>query len=99
MCGSVWPSLRNLRLVPLDVRGNGNYKIRLRGQRLAVLVLFGLRGGDNPHIAVVIAAEFALRIRTVDIGRKQALVVEAAYKFFVVVTEYRIEFFDRPGDS
>src|ERR1035438_10459492 len=64
------PSLADLRLVPLHVHRNGHHEIRLATQGLAIGAFFGLRSGHHPNVAVIIAHEFTLGIRSVP-GRPE----------------------------
>src|ERR1039458_2737726 len=54
-------------------------------------------GGDYPHVAIVISVILALRIRSVDIGREQPVVIKRSDPLLIIIVEGRGVFFDAPG--
>src|SRR5262249_22650967 len=86
------PSLRHRRLVPANIQRHRHHEITLADERMAILVLFVLRGRDHPDVAVVVAAEFALWVRTVGCRREETRIVERADEVLVVVAEHSVEF-------
>src|SRR5579872_1440592 len=91
-------SLSHLRLIPLHVRRDRHHQIRFALHWPAILVFFVLGRRHHPNIAVVVPAEFPLRIRTVRRWREEAAVAQRPDEFPVIVAIHRVKFFHRPGD-
>src|SRR5262249_10373000 len=87
-----------LRLIPAYVERNRDYQVCAAAYGLAVLVGLALQGAYHPHIAVIVAVEFALGIRTFKRGREQSGGTESTDEVLVVIAEGCIEFFHRPFD-
>src|SRR5271167_5009369 len=91
-------SLSNLRLIPVNIHRDRDDKIRPACERLAFLILFVLGRGDHPYIAVVVAAEFAFRIGSIQGRREKAGRAKSSDEIFIVVAIYGQIFFHRPYD-
>src|SRR4030095_6323275 len=85
-------------LVPSNVSGNGHHQIGFPGQEFTFLVLLRLGCGHSPDLSVIVPAELPLRIRPIEIRRKQAGGTQSANELLVVVAKNRHELLERPTD-
>src|SRR5580700_10514960 len=89
-------SLRPLRFIPSYIERDCDDEVRSRGERLAVFILRAFVRRHHPDVAIVVAAELALWIRTFGRRCEKAGWAHLADKFLVVVAVDCVEFFERP---